>query len=368
MPTVYFNLCRITHSAACGAFTSLTLLLTACGGGGSGGSGSSSSTPTTPTVPAVSVVSQFRSTTTTNGPQAVMTLDASVSTTSVGKIVSYAVAWGDGLTSTSAIPTITHTYAKDGAYPIVLTVTTDGGVSANTSVTVNVANPIYRQNDGSMVINIPTTNQIVSFTSEVIVPAKPDAVGVLAVWPGLQSQGVTTTNGSVGNGVLQPVLVWGGIGCSKTTTLEQVNYGTWWIEGYYFSNADGCHGGDVMSVAVGDKLKLTMALLNGVWTQTIVNATTGATVNFAMDMKGQPQNVAEFYVEEHGKSTGLKAPVTFSNITITLANPQTGNWCTPFELGKTDTMAVPVISADTKTCTIGSVTLMTGANTFNPAP
>ena len=55
-----------------------------------------------------------------------------------GSIVSYAWTFGDGATGTGA--SASHAYAQDGAYVVTVTVTDNDGLTATTSLTVNVAN------------------------------------------------------------------------------------------------------------------------------------------------------------------------------------------------------------------------------------
>jgi PKD repeat protein len=59
--------------------------------------------------------------------------DASASTDSDGRIMTYAWSWGDGRTTVSSEPTARHHYGLAGTYNVVLTVTDNGGLSASTS-------------------------------------------------------------------------------------------------------------------------------------------------------------------------------------------------------------------------------------------
>ncbi|MFT4925992.1 MAG: endonuclease I/subtilisin-like proprotein convertase family protein [Phenylobacterium sp.] len=65
------------------------------------------------------------------------TFDASSSADSDGSIVSYDWNFGDSATATGNNPS--HTFAADGGYTVVLTVTDNEGATANSSVMVNVA-------------------------------------------------------------------------------------------------------------------------------------------------------------------------------------------------------------------------------------
>jgi PKD repeat protein len=58
-----------------------------------------------------------------------VTLDGSTSTTLYGTITSYAWDFGDGMTTTTSTPTVSHTYASSGDFHPTLTVTNSAGTS-----------------------------------------------------------------------------------------------------------------------------------------------------------------------------------------------------------------------------------------------
>ena len=66
-----------------------------------------------------------------------VTADGTGSTDPDGVITSYAWTFGDGATATA--PTVSHTYATGGTYPVTLTVTDDGGLTGTTTTSVTVA-------------------------------------------------------------------------------------------------------------------------------------------------------------------------------------------------------------------------------------
>jgi hypothetical protein len=120
-----------------------------------------------------------------------------------------------------------------------------------------------------------------------------------------------------------------------------------------------------MAVNPGDTLTMNTVQTSasaGTYLQTITDVTTGQNVTFSVTSPGLQLLRAMIVVEVDSGNTGLttSAPIAFTDITLTLANAQAGNWCNPAQLGSTDTMTIGVISADTKSCTISNVTLMSG--------
>ncbi|HXK36848.1 MAG TPA: PKD domain-containing protein, partial [Candidatus Paceibacterota bacterium] len=72
----------------------------------------------------------------------VVSVDASGSTDNYGPIAAYDWAWGDGMTGSGK--TATHTYALEGAYTIVLTVTDSDGQTGTASADVTATMPIEK--------------------------------------------------------------------------------------------------------------------------------------------------------------------------------------------------------------------------------
>lgn len=86
-------------------------------------------------------------TATTGGPKGAFTFaqtnmsasfDATTSTDATGTITSYAWDFGDGVTVTSAVPTVTHSYTASGVMTVKLTVTDNNGLTATKSLTITV--------------------------------------------------------------------------------------------------------------------------------------------------------------------------------------------------------------------------------------
>jgi PKD repeat protein len=305
------------------------------------------------------------------GASTTINLDPSSTKSTASAPTLYKISWGDGQTSSSLTAAIaTHTYTTGGTYKVTLTVSDNANNTNTVTKSVIATAPSGSLYDGTLSLTIPVTNNIVGLVTEMDVPTKPDPVGGLGIWPGLQPDpaGKSGNFNVLGRGLLQPIMGWGITGCNATTP-DQANYGTWWVEGYYMNtgatSVTTCGGGSLMSVNPGDHLKLSMTLTGTVWTQLITNITNGKTVSYARDLLGQDQTVALFAIEEKGKSTGAGLiPIIYKNTVITLGNPQSGNWCDPHALGKQDVMTAPIISTDTKTCNIDSITLTPGPDTF----
>jgi hypothetical protein len=221
--------------------------------------------------------------------------------------------------------------------------------------------PIPTSPDGDMEIDIPATNSITGFTMTVTVPPLPtDKTGLMYIWPGLQTGGAGPAT------LLQPLLIYGPGGCNNQATPAEVNYQTWSVQGYNVNPNGSCGGGNQMAVNPGDTLTMnitqTSSATTGSWLQTITDVTTGQSVTWSITSAGVQFLRAMITVEVDNGNTGLttSAPISFADITLTLANAQSGNWCNPAQLGMTDSMTVGVISADTKSCSISRVTLMSG--------
>ena len=208
---------------------------------------------------------------------------------------------------------------------------------------------------GTVLFWAKTPAQIVRLQTSMIVPAQPPASGTLFLWPGLQPDGANFN--PINNGVLQPVLTWGPT-CAPGNKPR--SYSTWWISGQYVNTNGnepgytGCNGGAIMSVDVGDVLNIDMALAGTIWTQTVVDAATGQSVSYSLDMKNQAQNLAYFVIEEYSQSP--VSDVIFTNITITFAAPDAAD-CKVSMRGQTDYVSVPVPSSDGRTCFIQQINL-----------
>jgi hypothetical protein len=212
-------------------------------------------------------------------------------------------------------------------------------------------------------VPIDVSNQITNLKTSLIVPQEPPATGTLFLWPGLDPRTGGTNYMPINNGVLQPVLTWGP---SCAPSEQPAAYSTWWISGQYVntngndSGYTGCQSGDIMPVNVGDTLNIEMSLSGTTWTQTITDVQTAQSVNFAIDMQGQAQNIAYFQIE--GYSQNPVSDVEFTNTTITFAKSQPG--CRVHYYGypkqmldRNDGITSPVISNGDLSCLIDRLVL-----------
>ena len=81
--------------------------------------------------------------------------------------------------------------------------------------------------------------EILDFRMTMQVPATPSSMQTLFIWPGLQSRSGVSDPANIGNGVLQPVLTWGG---SCAPKAPQQVYDSWWISGMYVNVTSGAAG------------------------------------------------------------------------------------------------------------------------------
>ncbi|MBN1656089.1 MAG: hypothetical protein JXA30_20140 [Deltaproteobacteria bacterium] len=206
---------------------------------------------------------------------------------------------------------------------------------------------------GTVYVTLSGTNEILRFTSTMIVPSEPQPrTGTIFLWPGLQP----LSRDASGYGVLQPVLTWG-----PTCAPGAPNtYDRWWISGMYVGMPPGsfrmlCEGGDGMTVQVGDKLDTEFVLNGTIWTQVITNQSNNETVSFDWDLQGQKQQWAIFTIEiPPGSSVRLVDDLIFTDAVITFSESRPED-CYPSQQGADDYFSQPRVSADGKTCCISKV-------------
>lgn len=211
---------------------------------------------------------------------------------------------------------------------------------------------------GNVEVQIPTSNHIVSLETTLAVPALPPANGTLFLWPGLQPLPNGANFDPIGEGVLQPVLTWGGT-CAPNAPND---YSAWWISAQYVNvyNVEmtpghtGCLGGDGMKVQVGDQLHITMTLSGTTWTQVVTDEQSGKKVDFEIDMLGQAQDWAIFDIESDAREP--VSDVVFTHTVLTFASPAASS-CDPSVRGQDDYFSAPETSSDGTHCCYDKITL-----------
>jgi hypothetical protein len=181
----------------------------------------------------------------------------------------------------------------------------------------------------------------------------------LFIWPGLQSRSGAADPARIGNGVLQPVLTWGGSCAPKSPSSV---YDNWWISGMYVNvttgaaGPSGCAGGDYLSTEVGDLVDIVMEVDGTNWIQTMTDQRTMKTVDFTIDLKGQDQNNVMWIVEVPSGSTVRPAEDTvFTQNVLTFKSPVTS--CQPNQAGGADSFSAPILSTDGLHCCYEKIVL-----------
>lgn len=211
-------------------------------------------------------------------------------------------------------------------------------------------------------------NEWVGVHATLTVPAKPPAGGVIFVWPGTQTFPGGPTVQPVGEGVLQPVLTWG----NSCVPGALFGYSTWWISPVYVnedanSDLNGCHGGPVITVDVGDRLDLDMRLKGTTWNQKIIDLNSKESTEFSIDLRGQLQQRTLFEIElkTYAKPT---EDIIFEDIVLTMRDPEPGA-CALNNRGTNDYATQSRVSADGLHCCIDRIVLRAEgvpATTKNP--
>jgi hypothetical protein len=210
---------------------------------------------------------------------------------------------------------------------------------------------------GAVKYSLATSDHIVDLKTVLKVPKKPTKMGTLFIWPGLQWLGGVDP-ARLGNGILQPVLTWGG----SCNPMQPKDYTSWWIAGMYVNvstsaaGPTGCAGGAAMSVQPAELLDIDMSLGGTSWKQTITDEQTSMAVDFSIDLKGQAQDWATFAIEiPQGESTLPPEDVIFTDTVLTFGSPATT--CQPNQRGPNDYFSAPQASADGLRCCIAKITL-----------
>ena len=161
----------------------------------------------------------------------------------------------------------------------------------------------------------------------------------------------------IGEGVLQPVLTWGG-SCAPNMPSNPAG---WWISAQYvntlgsYQGYTGCHGGQAIDAQVGDQLDITMSLKGSVWSQVVVDRQSGQMATYDMDMMGQAQNWAIFTIEQPTQTKPVSDVVFTSTIlTFAASDPKA---CQPNVRGTNDYFAAPQSSTDGTKCCVSRMIL-----------
>jgi hypothetical protein len=209
---------------------------------------------------------------------------------------------------------------------------------------------------GTVEFSASTSTEIVGLETTLTVPAKPPPSGTLFLWPGLQPLRGGANYSPIGNGVLQSVLTWGGT-CAPTAPNT---YASWWVSGQYvntyasYMGHTGCLGGEGIDAEVGDTLHMTMTLRGTLWSQVVVDETSGRVATFDIDMLGQAQNWALFIIEQPSQKPVSDIVFTSTKLTFLAPDPAA---CQPTARGTDDYFAAPQSSPDGTQCCVSRIVL-----------
>jgi hypothetical protein len=200
-------------------------------------------------------------------------------------------------------------------------------------------------------------NEFVGVHAKLTVPAKPPPTGVIFVWPGTQALPDSDTYLPVGGGVLQPVLTWG----QSCVPGALAGHATWWISPVYVNDSStdptlaGCHGGPVITVDVHDRLDLDMRLSGTNWAQRVIDLNSRKSTEFSIDLKGQQQQQALFWVE---LKTAAKPTedLVFEDVVLSMRMPEPAA-CVLNNRGMNDYVSKSRVSADGMHCCIDRIVL-----------
>lgn len=201
-------------------------------------------------------------------------------------------------------------------------------------------------------------NEFVGLRTTLHVPAKPAPTGIFFVFPAMQPYPTDPDPGPLGMGILQPVLTWGQPSCVPGAPS---GFSSWFISPAYVNedaterSRRGCFGGPVITVDVDDRLELDMRLEGRNWTQKVVDLESKKTSDFTIDLSGQPQQRALFWIEI--KNTGKPvSDLIFEKTVLTLKTPEPGA-CDLNNRGTRDYASKARVSADGRHCCIDRIVL-----------
>lgn len=211
---------------------------------------------------------------------------------------------------------------------------------------------------GFVEMQVQPPNEYTRLQAKMTVGEKPPKVGTVFVWPGFQPLRAGANFNPVGNGVLQPVLGWGPA-CPPGGLRD---YSSWWISAMYVNvttrepGYNGCYGSKLMRVEPRDVLDIDIALEGRQWIQRVRNERTGERIEYAIDLMGQQQNRALFWIE---LPNGTAKPVddsVFEHVVLTTKLPDR-RACSAIARGPRDFVASPRSSKDGLVCCVDRMTL-----------
>lgn len=212
--------------------------------------------------------------------------------------------------------------------------------------------------DGFIEMQVQPPNEYTRLRTTMVVGAKPAKSGTVFVWPGFQPLRASMNFSPIGNGVLQPVLGWGPA-CAPGGLRD---YSSWWISAMYVNTNTrepgygGCYGSKILRVEPRDVLDVDIELKGTSWIQRVRNARTGEAIEYAIDLKGQQQNRALFWIELPNGAARPVEDAEFGSVVLTTKMPAVSA-CNALARGGRDFLAKPRFSKDGLHCCVDRLVL-----------
>ena len=258
-----------------------------------------------------------------------------------GRVVDDDDATSDGTARDGGVTPLPEAGAQDAP------TTSDPCSGGTVGVSSDAGSASHVSGYGLVEIVSPDDDPIVALTTTLRVPPTPPASGTVFLWPSLLPSAKGANFLPIDDGILQPVLTWGPT-CAPGSPAS--SYASWWVSAQYVNTIGdaagftGCQGGTGMNAPVGDVLTMRMWLAGTTWNQTTTSAQTGQTVSYAIDLRGQSQNYAEFTIEvatSKSKSRRCRSSSRPRVLTFQYAAPAS---CQPFARGASDDYTAPRVS------------------------
>ncbi len=204
---------------------------------------------------------------------------------------------------------------------------------------------------------VSASNVFTGLRTTLAVPAEPPPSGQIFIWPGIQPTPSAMNLQPIGNGALLPVLTWG----PSCAPGSPTGYSTWWIVPMYsnISSSDpqysGCQVGKVLLAEPAQLLDIEIQREGTTWVQKVVHRDTMAASDFSIDLKGQAQGRAFFYIERPTSNKPTE-DVIFTNTVLSM-DVSDADACQPVLRGTNDFASKPRVSADGKHCCIARIVL-----------